>query len=152
MSDELDVFVSRMQNQIDEEVRKTYGEAAFQRWVRPLYMGSMEAPDGYGRVAGSCGDTMEVFLRFEKDRVTEAAFLTDGCLASIVCGSYAAELALGKDPDELTEITGERVLQAIGGLPEKETHCAFLAAETLQEALEQYVKEQRKSEGGGVEV
>jgi len=148
MSDKLDAFVSQMQNQIDEDARRAYGEVVFQRWLAPLYMERMEAPDGYGRVTGSCGDTMEIFLRFQEGRVVQGAFQTDGCLASIVCGSYSAELALGKDPDELTEITGERVLQAIGGLPDEETHCAFLAAESLQEAVDHYMKKQHPSERG----
>jgi len=145
MGDKLLALVSELQHQIDEETRKAYGEAVFQRWLKPLYLGRMENPDGYGRVAGSCGDTVEVFLRFEKDKVIEASFQTDGCLASVVCGSCAAELALGKDPDEVTGITGESILGSLGGLPDKEKHCALLAAESLQKALDQYMKKRRPS-------
>ena len=64
------------------------------------------------------------------------------CWSSTVCGSFAAELALGKNPDELVEITGEEILQIIGGLPEENQHCAFLAAETLQAALSDYMMKQ----------
>ena len=49
-------------------------------------------------------------------------------------------MALGKTTDELTEITGEKVLAAIGTFPEEDQHCAFLAAETLQTALESYMR------------
>jgi nitrogen fixation NifU-like protein len=41
------------------------------------------------------------------------------------------------------EITGETILQVLGGLPKEDEHCAFLAAETLQEALEDYMKKAR---------
>lgn len=144
MDDEFDDFVKDLQNQIFDETRAAYGEVAFQRWLKPLYMGSLKDPDGYGRVTGTCGDTMEVFLRFERDKVREASFQTDGCGSSAVCGSFAAELARGKTPDEITEITGEEILRVLGGLPEEDRHCAFLAAETLQAALENYMRGRRR--------
>lgn len=54
-------------------------------------------------------------------------------------------MALGKTPDELLEITGDAILEKIGGLPEDKRHCAFLAGETLQEALHDYMLKQKKS-------
>ncbi len=83
------------------------------------------------------------FLKFQDDRVHEASFQTDGCGNSAVCGSFAAEMALDKTPDELIEITGEGILEFLGGFPENDRHCAFLAAETLQEALNDYMVKQR---------
>jgi len=139
MGDYLDDFVNNLQNEIFEEARASYGDRTFERWRNPIYMGAMDNPDGYGRVTGSCGDTMEIFLTFQKDRVKEATFQTNGCAPSIVCGSFAAELALGKSPDELVEITGETILEVAGGLPEENEHCAFLAAKTLQEAVNNYL-------------
>ena len=139
MTDDFDDFAKDLQNQIYEETRKEYGPVAFERWLNPLYMGKMEKADGYGCVTGTCGDTMEIFLRLEGDRVKEASFFTDGCGSSTVCGSYAAELALGRTPDELLEITGDRILDILGGLPEEDRHCAFLAAEALHEALNAYM-------------
>jgi nitrogen fixation protein NifU and related proteins len=137
--DELDDFVDKMQAKIFEETREDYGEAAFNRWLNPKYMGPMEDPDGYARVTGSCGDTMEIFLRFENDKVTDASFQTDGCGASAVCGSFAAELAMGKTPDDLIEVTGEEILKVLGRFPKEDRHCCFLAAGTLQEALNDYM-------------
>ena len=140
MSSELDDFVAGLQEQILEETRTAYGDAAYQRWLDPLYKGRMVDPDGCAILAGRCGDTMMMFLKFEGSGVTDAAFETDGCGASVVCGSFAAEMAIGKNPDQLLEITGEAILERMGGLPESEEHCAFLAAETLQEALNDYMK------------
>ena len=139
MGNELNDFVNELQNQILEETRAEFGDVAFERWQNPLYAGTMDNPDGYGRVTGSCGDTMQIFLKFEKDKVKAARFLTDGCGPSMVCGSFAAELALGKTPDELMEISGETILKILGSFPEENRHCAFLAAETLQDALSDYM-------------
>jgi len=144
MTDSLDDFIKEIQHQIHEETREAYGQVAFERWLRPHYMGVIDNPDGYGHIAGSCGDRMEIFLRFEEDRVKEATFRTDGCGSSMVCGSFAAELTLGKTPDEVAEISGETILKVLGGLPEEDRHCALLAAETLQEALDDYMRKQRR--------
>lgn len=137
--DDFDRFVNNLQEQIFDEARAAYGEKGFERWRSPRFAGSMDFPDGRARITGECGDTMEIFLKFENDIVTAASYVTDGCASSAICGSFAAELAMGKGPDGLIEITGETVLQAIGRLPEEEHHCARLAAETLQEALSNYM-------------
>lgn len=142
MSDTLDDFVRNLQKQIFEETEEAYGEKAFHRWLDPVYMGAIKEPDGYACVTGVCGDTMEIFLKFENHRVKEASFKADGCGSSIVCGSFAAEMSLGKNPDELLEITGQAILEQLEKLPKEDEHCASLAAETLQEALNDYMIKQ----------
>lgn len=145
MSKDFDEFVDELQGRIYEEARENYGEVAFNRWLNPKYMGELEQANGHSSLTGRCGDTMEVFLRFEDDRVKEASFKTDGCASSVACGSFAVEMALGKDPDELLDITGEAILEIIGGLPEEDRHCAFLASEALQGALNDYMINNYKS-------
>lgn len=97
MNDKLDVFLEQLQERIYEETKAAYGQKGFERWLNPLYRGVLENPDGYARITGSCGDTMEIFLRFENGRVKEATFQTDGCGSSTVCGSFAAETLAGKE-------------------------------------------------------
>ena len=139
MDDNLDSFIDGLQEQIFQETRAAYGDLAFERWQNMRYMGSLKNPDGYARVTGSCGDTMEIFFKFQTDYVQKATFQTDGCGASAVCGSFAAEMAIDKTLDELLEITGDKILEILGGFPEEDEHCAYLAAETLQEALNNYM-------------
>ena len=147
MGDEFDDFARNLQEQIFEETKSAYGNAAFERWLNPLYMGQIDNPNGYASVTGPCQDTMEIFLRFEQGKVSEASFQTDGCGSSAVCGSFAAEMARGKTPDELLGVTGDTILGKLGGLPEEDEHCAFLAGETLQEALSNYMKQQVGKQG-----
>lgn len=144
MINELDDFVQNLQDQINEEARATYGDVVYKRWLNPRFMGTIDDPDGYGRVTGTCGDTMEIFLRFEKGHVKKASFQTDGCDASTVSASFATEMTLGKSPNELMDITGEVILKRIGGLPKEEGHCAFLAGNTIQEALNNYMIKQNE--------
>ena len=150
MNESLDHFTKKLQEQIHEDTKEDYGEIAYQRWLNPLYKGTILNPDGFACIKGKCGDTMKAYLKFEKGRVKEASYQTDGCGLSNICGSFAVEMALGKSPDELPEITGEEVLEKLKGLPEKDEHCAFLAAETLQEALNNYmVKRARRKKVKG---
>ena len=138
----LDDFVDNLQEQIFDEARDAYGEKGFERWRSPRYQGRMTDPDAHSRVRGECGDSMEIYLKFEYDRVKVASYFTDGCASSAICGSFAAELAFGKDPDALTDISGDAVLKEIGRLPKEERHCADLASAAVQEALNDYMKKQ----------
>jgi nitrogen fixation NifU-like protein len=142
--DNFDSFVNNLQEQIFDEAKDAYGEKGFQRWCNPRFNGKMESPDGHARLTGECGDTMEIFLKFENNRVNDASYFTDGCASSSICGSFTVELAIGKDPDELTDISGDAVLNEIGRLPASDQHCAGLAASTLQEALSSYMNGLRK--------
>ena len=139
MDDGVDGFLDRLQEQIFDEAREVYGERGFHRWRNPRYQGKMRNPDAHARVTGTCGDTMEICLKFERDRVTDASYRTDGCASSSISGSFAAELTIGRTPDQIADITGETVLAAIGKLPKKDRHCAMLAADTIQEALREYM-------------
>ena len=140
MNNNLDSFVEQLQDQIFEETREAFGEKVYQRWRQPLYMQAMDNPDGHANLKGECGDSIEIFFKFENNRVARASFLTDGCSTSVVCGSYAAEMALGKTRDQLLEIDGEAILAELGGLPEENEHCARLAAESLHAALDDFMR------------
>jgi nitrogen fixation NifU-like protein len=100
----------------------------------------IEEPHGEARITGRCGDTMEIGLQFEENRVAKATHWTDGCVYSLNCVCAAAELAKGRSPDEILSIDADVIQQRIGRLPQDYMHCARLAAETLIAALESYMK------------
>lgn len=136
----LDDFLDNLQQEIFDEARESLGEKGFERWRNPRFQGRMENADGASRVRGTCGDTMEIYLKFDQGRVREASYYTDGCASSNIAGSFAAELTLGRDPDELAEITGDLVYATIGKLPDDDRHCADLAAGAVRDALTDYMK------------
>jgi len=146
MKNSLDDFVDRLQEQVFDETRTTYGEEVFSRWQNPRFMGKMKNASSVGRVTGRCGDSMEIYLLIENDHIEKARFFTDGCGWSVACGSVAVDLAMGKDLDEAAKIGGDRILKALGGLPEEEKHCAFLAAETLIAAIHQWMVAKTKTD------
>ena len=146
MGDTLDDFVHEIKEQIYEETREAYGDKAYERWRNPLFIGSMKNPDGYAKSVGVCGDTMEIFLRFEGGRVKEALYQADGCGSSSICASFAAELSMGKGPDEVLAINGQVIMATLEGLPKEDEHLAFLAAQTLQQAVNDYMMKRARKE------
>ena len=48
------------------------------------------------------------------------------------------EIAKGKCLSPAQKINQQDVLEALGGLPEENQHCALLAANTLREAVKDY--------------
>ena len=135
-------LVQQLQNQSFEDARSAFGEKGFNRWRNPQYHGLMEDADSHARIRGGCRDTMEIFLKFEDNRVQKASYVTDGCGSSALCGSFTAELAHGKSPEELFELSPDDILETIGTFPEKDGHCAKLSILTLHEALNVYLIKQ----------
>jgi nitrogen fixation NifU-like protein len=108
-------------------------------WRRHRSMGRLPEASAMAKICGRCGDTMEMYLRIEDERIVEARFFTDGCGSSVACGLTAAKLATGKEIDEAALIGGDTILDVLDGLAEKERHCAYLAAETLQAAIHDWM-------------
>jgi len=104
-------------------------------FLNPRNLGRIEGADGYGKVKGSCGDTMEIFLKIRDGSIEDATFTTDGCGPSIVCGGTVTELAKGRHTTKAFKINAEKILEELGGLPEADQHCARLAADTLHQAI-----------------
>jgi nitrogen fixation NifU-like protein len=138
MGHDKNAFIEDLLDQIFDVTKKAYGEVAYGRWKNPVHIGPLENPDGYANLAGACGDSMQIFLKFDGGRVREASVESGGCGSSAVCGSFAAEMAIGKTPDEFSQITGEAIMERMVYLPEEDKHLAFLAADTLQAALKDY--------------
>ncbi len=149
MASELSATNGEREMNKEREGEITSIETAFYEWLNALQWKGPVVPDGHACLTGKCGETIEIFLNFEGERVREAAYRTNGCISSKVCAALTAQMAQGKTPDELLEITAEMILSQLGEFPKNEEHCAFLAAESLQAALHSYMLKQcrKRSEG-----
>ena len=118
-----------------------YTEKVMDHFSQPRNVGTIENPDGYGKVGNaSCGDVMEIFLKIEDDIVTDVKFRTFGCAAAIATSSMATEMVIGKDVNEALEITNKAVAEALDGLPPVKVHCSLLAEEAIHAALWDYAE------------
>lgn len=135
-SRDLEKYARELQEQIMEQIKRRYSQTVIDLWQNPKDLRKLESPDGYAKVQGSCGDTMEMFIKMRDDKICECTFFTDGCGTTIACGSMATQLAQGKSFTEaLAKISTESILQHLGGLPQEDKHCAQLAADSLRRAL-----------------
>lgn len=135
-SESLKEAARRLQEQIERDILAAYGPTVLDHWKNPRNLGLLENPDGYARVQGPCGDTMEMSVRMDGDVVAACGFQTDGCGTTVVCGSAATWLATNRTfVEALGAVNASAILELLGGLPEADTHCAALAAETLRRAL-----------------
>ena len=57
---------------IKEEMRKVYSEIAIGHAMDPRNVGNMESADGFAKITGPCGDTMEVWLKVSNETIIEA--------------------------------------------------------------------------------
>jgi len=129
----------KFQELVRAKMKEVYSDAVVDRAMNPRNVGNMENANGFATVTGPCGDTMEIWLKVKNDRILEATFMTDGCGTTIAAGSMATELAKGINVIQAQRISQQDVLEALGGLPEESKHCASLAANTLREAVKDYL-------------
>ncbi len=116
-----------------------YSEKVMEHFMNPRNVGTIENPDGYGKVGNPvCGDIMEMFISVEDDTISDIKFRTFGCGSAIATSSMVTELAKGKHIDEAMEITRKDVADELDGLPPRKMHCSNLAADALHGAIEDY--------------
>ncbi len=123
---------------LTEEMRKAYSGKAYDHAVNPRNMGNFEDANGYGEHTDSHGDGMQVWLKIEDDVVKRAGFWVKGCTTLVAAGSAMTELAAGLTVSEIMELTPEKIIETLEGLPIGTEHCAEIAIGALQEAASSY--------------
>lgn len=109
-------------------------------WVLFSYLlnSEMKDPDGYARVTGNCGDTMELSFKVEDGVVVETHHWSNGCSISSQCIESAARIVLNKTPIDIRSINMMHIMDDVGRLPDSHLHCAQLAETTVQKAIDDY--------------
>ena len=142
-SSSLDELIASIEGTISREESEIYTEKTLEEAYNPKNVGELRNPDGAARVIGPCGDTMQMQIKVDGDYIKASKFITDGCGASIACGSVVTEMVKGKTIEEAFNVEDKDILSALGGLPEENLHCSVLAVNTLRAALEDYNNKKR---------
>ncbi len=119
----------------DEPAPVSYSAKTLQHGRHPTNLRRMENPDAHATCVGWCSEVMEIYVRVDGERITEATFWADGCISTTACADMLTTMACGKTPEEAAAIAPETLIAALDGLPHKSHHCAELAVETLRAAL-----------------
>lgn len=128
-------MTEELQSRIDEEEAEVFSRTTLEEARHPSNLGPMEDADGRVHRTGTCGDSMEMFVKIDGDRLADVSFVTDGCGATIACGSMLTKMARGLTVEDAMGLTAEDLMERLGGLPEENHHCARLALHTLHGAV-----------------
>lgn len=136
--------IDRIAEELQKQALAGYSQIVIDHAQNPRNAGSIPDANGFAKITGPCGDTMAIWLRVKGEVVELATFWTDGCGTTIAVGSMVTELAKGKTVAELLGLTQQGVLDALGGSPPDSAHCALLAANTIKEAVQDYLATKRE--------
>ena len=139
----MDSEVEAMEENIADKMRSIYSDTVIDHAMNPRNAGVMPDADGYGSAVGLCGDDLEIWLRVRNGNIAEARFWTNGCSTTIASGSMVTEMVKGKAVVQAQKISQQDILTALNGLPEESEHCAQLAANSLKEAIKDYLRLQK---------
>ena len=92
-------------------------------------------PDGYGKKAGDCGDTVEIFLKAKDNIIEMASYYINGCMNTVACANTIVNMVENKTIEQAWDITPEAVAGYLETLPKDHFHCAELAVGALYLAL-----------------
>jgi len=138
--DEFDKFVDQLQKEIIDNEIKDFNEYIVKLFHHPKNWGKpqVEEVSVAEKHKGSCGDTIEFFLKIENDIIQKANFYTDGCGATVAAGSQMTLLIEGKSLDFAETIEPKDLDEALKGLPEDHKHCAELSVRAIKKTIKKY--------------
>jgi nitrogen fixation protein NifU and related proteins len=137
-----------------DNLRDLYQQVILERYKKPRHKGKTEPADRYQKGHNpSCGDTIELTLKLNGDRIEEVKFEGEGCAIAMSSADLMAEALQGRTLAEAEEMVqrfqammkGEaefptefrklNVMQGVAQFPVR-IKCANLSWHTLKAALE----------------
>ena len=128
-------------------VESGYSRKAIELYVNNVNVGKLEKPTVVTTFLGSCGDLIKLYLKInEKNVITDARFYYLGCPGSASSASAMTSLLKGKTINQAKKITGNDILEELGGLPKPKLDCTTLSIKALRKAIAEYEKLQGRLE------
>ena len=132
----LDKLLEDFQRKVEYDEEQTYSEVVIHEFRNPSNFSVIEKPDVIGEIKGPCGDIMKFTINIKYERIRNVRFWTDGCDATIACGSMLTKIIKEKCIKEMiTDITEKELTNALDGLPEEHLHFSRLNINTLKRQL-----------------
>lgn len=118
-----------------------YTKKVLKHFKTPHNQGKIKNADSIGRAGNPvCGDVMKIYLKIDGNIIKDIKFETLGCAAAIAVSSALTDIAKGKTLSKALEITKDKIVKDLGGLPPAKVHCSMLGVEALHQAIEKYNK------------
>jgi len=114
-----------------------YKELVLDHYRHPRNYGDL--PDANARAKDSnilCGDTIEIQLRLNQDRIEDVRFRGQGCAISLASASMLTELSKGKPISEVKKLGKKEIIKLLGADPGlTRIECALLGLKVLKMAI-----------------
>ena len=127
-----------------------YNDKVMDHFLNPHNVGDIENADGVGTYGSPvCGDMMQMSINVdENDIITDAKFKTFGCGSAIASSSMATDMIIGKSVEEALELSNQKIVDELGGLPAVKLHCSVLAEHAIKAAIYDYAMKNGKTYKG----
>lgn len=123
----------------------SYSKKVLAHFRKPHNLGKIKNANGVGEVGNlSCGDVMKLYIKVDKDIITEVKFETYGCAAAIATSSIITDLVKGKTIEQALAMTNKDVIDSLDGLPPIKIHCSLLSVDALNEAIYDYLTKSKQ--------
>lgn len=110
-----------------------YSDTLIDHFRKPPNAGMMREPDGAGEGEyGRCMDLARIYLSVRDGRVEEARFQAYGCGPTLAACGTGTGVTAGAALEELAQVAGARVEDAVGGPPAERRQAAAVVALALQ--------------------
>lgn len=116
-----------------------YNEIVIDHCTNPRNVGEIPDADGYALVGDlSCGDSMELWIKVDSERISNVKFISTGCAGALATSSMTTVLAMSKTIEEAKQITDHDVVAALQGVSRKDGDCSLSGVTALREAIRDY--------------
>lgn len=114
-----------------------YAQNILDRYKKPFHKDKkLNASIHHKEANHSCGDTVEVRIQIDGEKITGYSFSGNGCAISMASADMLGDLAEGMTKEEVLNITKEEVYEMLGiEISIRRSKCALLALLALQNAL-----------------
>lgn len=117
-----------------------YKERILEHYKNPRNFGKLKNFDVKMKLSNPfCGDEIEVFLKFGKDRIERITFEGKGCVISLASASILTEELKGKSNEEVLLLDKNFMLKLLNiSLSPTRLKCALLPLEAVQKAVKSF--------------
>jgi nitrogen fixation NifU-like protein len=113
-----------------------YSKELLNHFQNPRNAGELPSPTATAQVENpACGDVLQLGIKVEHAKITEARFRAKGCVAAIACGSLLTEMLQGMTTEQARRVRREDLISRLGGLPPESVHASHLAIDVLSAVL-----------------
>jgi len=112
-------------------------------------MGSLPDANQVSEMTGPCGDTMKVYLKVDQGRIKDARVQVLGCPGAVASAMVVMDLAKDRTIAEAYAIKDRDIYRILEEIPEQKQHCIRLSVKALQQALDEYERNNGDDSQGG---